>query len=237
MRGVSRSRKWSPRDAPWESDAELVREILSGSRDHFEMLYRVYFPRVYRFALKRLGDPGEAEDVTQEVFMTVFRVLHTYAGDSSLLVWIFGITRNKVNRRFRGIRPRFEVIDTDTEPGIATKDASADRVVDARRVLEQCEAVVQNRVDAAAEANLPSEAPAKAIDPLHRRRPRQVGRCREGEPLPDATRDRPSRTGSRTGSGRLSLSDRPPVPLLPSPAPRGEEISRHESPILATYLM
>jgi RNA polymerase sigma-70 factor (ECF subfamily) len=124
----------------------LVRQILSGNRDHFEMLYRVYFPRVYRFALKRLGDPGEAEDVTQEVFLTVFRVLHTYAGNSSLLVWIFGITRNKVNRRFRGIRPRFEVIDTETEPGIATKDAPADRIVDARRMLKQCEAVVQNQL-------------------------------------------------------------------------------------------
>jgi RNA polymerase sigma-70 factor (ECF subfamily) len=123
-----------------------VSQILSGSREHFEMLYRVYFPRVYRFALKRLGDPAEAEDVTQEVFMTVFRGLHTYHGDSRLLIWIFGITRNKVNRRFRGIRPRFEVIDTDTEPGIATKDVSADRVVDARRMLEQCEAVVQNEL-------------------------------------------------------------------------------------------
>jgi RNA polymerase sigma-70 factor (ECF subfamily) len=121
---------------PWESDAELVREILSGSRDHFEMLYRVYFPRVYRFALKRLGDPGEAEDVTQEVFMTVFRALNTYAGNSSLLVWIFGITRNKVNRRFRGIRPRFEVIDTDADQEIAAKEAPADR--------EQCETVIQN---------------------------------------------------------------------------------------------
>jgi len=131
---------------PWESDAELVREILSGSRDHFEMLYRVYFPRVYRFALKRLGDPGEAEDVTQEVFLTVFRVLHTYAGNSSLLVWIFGITRNKVNRRFRGIRPRFEVIDTDSDQEIATKEAPADRVIDARRMLEQCETVIQTQL-------------------------------------------------------------------------------------------
>jgi len=142
------SRKWSSRtrDEPWESDAELVRQILSGSRDHFEMLYRVYFPRVYRFALKRLGDPGEAEDVTQEVFMTVFRVLHTYAGNSSLLVWIFGITRNKVNRRFRGIRPRFEVIDGDGDSEIATKEASADRVIDARRMLERCEDVIQNEL-------------------------------------------------------------------------------------------
>jgi RNA polymerase sigma-70 factor (ECF subfamily) len=101
---------------------------------------------VYRFALKRLGDPAEAEDVTQEVFMTVFRGLHTYHGDSRLLIWIFGITRNKVNRRFRGIRPRFEVIDNNSEPEIAAKEAAADCVVDARRMLEQCEAVVQNEL-------------------------------------------------------------------------------------------
>ena len=47
-----------------------------------------------------------------------------------------------MNRRFRD-RPRFEVIDTETEPGIATQEAPADRVVDARRMLERCEAVVQ----------------------------------------------------------------------------------------------
>jgi RNA polymerase sigma-70 factor (ECF subfamily) len=133
-------------EAPWESDAELVREILSGSRDHFETLYRVYFPRVYRFALKRLGDPGEAEDVTQEVFITVFRSLDTYAGNSSLLVWIFGITRNKVNRRFRGARPRFEVIGNEAEHEIAAKEASPDRVTDARRMLEQCETAIQTEL-------------------------------------------------------------------------------------------
>ncbi len=142
----SRKRRAKANDTPWESDAQLVQEILSGSREHFEMLYRVYFPRVYRFALKRLGDPGEAEDVTQEVFMTVFRVLHTYAGNSSLLVWIFGITRNKVNRRFRGIRPRFEVIDGDSDPGIATKEVGVDRVIDARRMLERCETVIQTEL-------------------------------------------------------------------------------------------
>ena len=98
---------------PWEDDQELVRQILAGSRAHFDMLYDAYFPRVFRFALKRLRDAGEAEDVTQEVFITVFRALRTFQGDSSLLVWIFGITRNKVNRRFRRPRPRMESIDND----------------------------------------------------------------------------------------------------------------------------
>ena len=89
----------------WESDRELVDQILSGSREHFNLLYETYFPRVYRFALKRLRDPGEAEDVAQEVFMTLMTALASFKGDSSLLVWIFGVTRNKVNRRFRRPRP------------------------------------------------------------------------------------------------------------------------------------
>jgi RNA polymerase sigma-70 factor (ECF subfamily) len=132
------------RRTPWASDAELVREILGGSRAHFDLLYEAYFPRVFRFAVKRLRDAGEAEDVTQEVFVTVFRRLHTWAGDSSLLVWIFGITRNKVNRRFRGKRPRLESLDGDSALAVAGGLPSADRAVDARRLLAQCEEVIEH---------------------------------------------------------------------------------------------
>lgn len=129
---------------PWSSDAELVREILAGSREHFDLLYASYFPRVYRFALKRLGDAGEAEDVAQEVFFTVFNVLDTYQGTAPLLVWIFGITRNTVNRRFRRVRPRIESLDAPEArelPGLA---APADRTVDARRLLRLCEEAIEN---------------------------------------------------------------------------------------------
>src|SRR5690606_34358755 len=98
-------------DAEWVSDQELVHQILAGSREHFDLLYEAYFPRVYRFALKRLGDPGEAEDVAQEVFMTLMTALASFKGESTLLVWIFGVTRNKVNRRFRRPRPRLEALE------------------------------------------------------------------------------------------------------------------------------
>jgi RNA polymerase sigma-70 factor (ECF subfamily) len=127
----------------WDNDAELVAEILAGSVEHFDLLYQAYFPRVYRFALKRLRDPGEAEDVTQEVFMTVFSVLASYRGKSSLLVWIFGITRNTVNRRFRRVKPRMESIDGDSARQISADTASVERVIDARRMLDQCEAVIE----------------------------------------------------------------------------------------------
>jgi RNA polymerase sigma-70 factor (ECF subfamily) len=129
-------------DEAWSSDAELVEQILSGDQKAFDLLYETYFPRVYGFAFKRLRDAGEAEDVTQEVFLTVFNVLSSYRGNSSLLVWIFGITRNTVNRRFRRVRPRFESLDASGAPELPAIAASPDRVVDARRVLKRCEAVV-----------------------------------------------------------------------------------------------
>ncbi len=129
---------------PWTSDSELVTEILNGSREHFELLYESYFPRVYRFALKRLGDHAEAEDVAQEVFFTVYRALESFQGTAPLLIWIFGITRNTVNRRFRRVRPRIESLDASEAREISAGTPPPDRAVDARRMLELCEAVIEN---------------------------------------------------------------------------------------------
>lgn len=133
----------SPRTEPWDDDAEIVERILAGDREAFELLYEAYFPRVYRFALKRLRDPGEAEDVTQEVFMTVHRALGSFRGTSSLLVWIFGVTRNTVNRRFRRARPRIDSLDDSSGPDLASPDATPDQIADARRVLRRCETVIE----------------------------------------------------------------------------------------------
>jgi RNA polymerase sigma-70 factor, ECF subfamily len=127
-------------------DRALVANILAGSRAHFDELYESYFPRVFRFALKRLSDPAEAEDVTQEVFETIFKALPSYRGDSSLLVWIFGITRNKVNRRFRGVRPRLESIDDSHAETMASDQAPADLAVDARRMLDRCDTVISEQL-------------------------------------------------------------------------------------------
>ncbi len=148
LKAEAQARKARPNrraSTPWEDDGEMVRQILAGSRKHFDQLYDAYFPRVYRFALKRLRDPGEAEDVTQEVFVTVFRALHTFHGDSSLLVWIFGITRNKVNRRFRRPRPRMESIEGDALE-VPNEEAATDQTVDARRILDRCQHAIENQL-------------------------------------------------------------------------------------------
>lgn len=131
-------------EAPWASDQELVEQILKGESEAFELLYETYFRRIYRFALRRLGDAGEAEDVTQEVFLTVIKALPSFHGTSSLLVWMFGITRNKVNRRFRGRRAHLESLDDGECSELAAAQPSTDEVVEARRILDRCEAVIEN---------------------------------------------------------------------------------------------
>jgi RNA polymerase sigma factor (sigma-70 family) len=127
----------------WDSDRELVDQILAGDREQFDLLYETYFPRVYRFALKRLGDPGEAEDVAQDVFVILMRALGSYRAQSSLLVWIFGITRNTVNRRFRKPRPRLEPVEEGGALDLASPEAATDEIVEARRMLSRCEEIIE----------------------------------------------------------------------------------------------
>jgi RNA polymerase sigma-70 factor (ECF subfamily) len=127
---------------PWDCEEELVEAILSGSGDHFAMLYESYSPRVYAFALKRLRDTAESEDVVQEVFIAVSRSLPSFAGDSPLLSWIFGIARNKVNRRFRKERPIFESLEGEASSQVESNSPDMDREVEARRMLTQCEEMI-----------------------------------------------------------------------------------------------
>jgi RNA polymerase sigma-70 factor (ECF subfamily) len=130
----------------WSSDAELVANILAGSREDFDLLYDSYFDRVYRFALRRLHDAAEAEDVTQEVFLAVHHSLPSFQGTSSLLVWIFGITRNTVNRRFRRRRVRTESIESEQARELPGHEVPPDQAVDARRILASCEAVIEKEL-------------------------------------------------------------------------------------------
>jgi RNA polymerase sigma-70 factor (ECF subfamily) len=130
----------------WESDAQLVANILGGSRPDFELLYETYFPRVYRFAQRRLHDSAESEDVTQEVFLAVFRSLPSFQGTSSLLVWIFGIARNTVNRRFRRNRLRLQPLESDQVGDVPGNEVAPDQAVEARRILASCELVIEKEL-------------------------------------------------------------------------------------------
>ena len=119
-------------------DQELVREILAGSADAFDRLYTLYHQRLYRFAVKRLGDATEAEDVVQDVFLEVHKCLASWEGRSALLTWMFGIAHHQLCRRFRKKTPiGVPMEQLEAQPPVAP-EAPSDRRVEAARMLEVC---------------------------------------------------------------------------------------------------
>jgi len=81
-------------------DIELVRGILAGDSELFRVLVKRYGDGLYRFCLVRLGDPEEAEDAVQEVFLRVYKFLGSFDQARSFSSWLFGIAANRVRSRY-----------------------------------------------------------------------------------------------------------------------------------------
>jgi RNA polymerase sigma-70 factor (ECF subfamily) len=135
-----KSQQRSPSDrAPGE---DTVRRVLEGDQDAFREIYDAYFRRVYAYVLKRVGDPSEAEDLTQETFTQLYRSLKSYQGRSSLLTWTFGIAHNVCSRYFRH-RSRWMVgLRDDRALDECPVESTSERRVDAVRVLDHCDRVL-----------------------------------------------------------------------------------------------
>ena len=79
------------------SDLELARRLLAGDEAGFEAFFAGYFPKVYRFALARLGDEGAAEDVAQATLIKAVHKLHTYRGEAAMFTWLCTFCRHEIS--------------------------------------------------------------------------------------------------------------------------------------------
>jgi RNA polymerase sigma-70 factor, ECF subfamily len=83
------------------SEAEVIQQAREGNRTAFEYLYRVHARRVYAVCLRMIGDPTEAEDLAQEVFLLLFRKVHTFRGESAFSTWLHRLVVNLVLMHLR----------------------------------------------------------------------------------------------------------------------------------------
>ncbi len=83
------------------SDLELARAAASGDAAAFEKLYEQHKGRVYSLCLRMLSDQSAAEDLTQEVFLQVYRKIGSFRGDSAFTTWLHRLTVNQVLMHFR----------------------------------------------------------------------------------------------------------------------------------------
>jgi RNA polymerase sigma-70 factor (ECF subfamily) len=80
-------------------DLALIKAITSGDRDAFRRIVERETPPVFRTCYRILGRLDEAEDVTQETFVTAYRAIDTYRGDGSLGAWLARIAARRSLRR------------------------------------------------------------------------------------------------------------------------------------------
>ncbi len=88
------------------AESALVQECVAGEEGACARLVTDYQRMVYQLGLNLLGDPQEALDLCQEVFLRVFRTLHRFRGQSSLRTWIYRIALNQASNRLRWWRRR-----------------------------------------------------------------------------------------------------------------------------------
>jgi RNA polymerase sigma-70 factor, ECF subfamily len=97
------------------TDEGLLRRMIAGDEDAFTLLYRRRHPAIYRFALHMTGNPSVAEDVTQEVFVTLIRDTKRFdPARGSLGGFLFGIARNHLRKRWEQDR-RLVPLGDDSE--------------------------------------------------------------------------------------------------------------------------
>jgi RNA polymerase sigma-70 factor (ECF subfamily) len=94
------SRKSAPSISATDSndftDAEIIERAQHGDHAMFEHLYRRHSRRVYAVCVRMVKDPAEAEDLTQEAFMLLFRKIHTFRGESAFSTWLHRLAVNRV---------------------------------------------------------------------------------------------------------------------------------------------
>ncbi len=86
---------------PAELDDELIGRVLSGDDEAFQSLMERYRTRVHRLAMRFTRDKEDAEEVLQEVFLTVYQKLGQFQGKSSFSTWLYRVAVNSALMRLR----------------------------------------------------------------------------------------------------------------------------------------
>jgi RNA polymerase sigma-70 factor, ECF subfamily len=96
-------------------DADLIARAQNGEEKAFEAIFHAHKRKIYYLCLRMIGNAAEAEELTQEAFMQVFRKIGTFRGESSFATWLHRVAINVVLMRLRKKRPNEIPIESADE--------------------------------------------------------------------------------------------------------------------------
>jgi RNA polymerase sigma-70 factor, ECF subfamily len=103
------------------NDRELVTRMLAGDAAAFETFFDAYFQRLFRFALRRLGDADAAEDIVQAALAQAMRKLHTWRGEAALFSWLCTVCRREMLAHWERIGRRPVSVSLDDDPDVSAR--------------------------------------------------------------------------------------------------------------------
>jgi RNA polymerase sigma-70 factor (ECF subfamily) len=110
---VARARRTETGELP---EADAIRLAQQGDAAAFERLYQLHSRRVYALCLRIVGNTAEAEDLSQEAFLQLFRKIHTFRGESAFSTWLHRLAVNVVLMKLRKKTIAEDSLEEITEP-------------------------------------------------------------------------------------------------------------------------
>jgi RNA polymerase sigma-70 factor (ECF subfamily) len=130
-----------------EAIEALIQRCLQGDQIAWDLIVRQYWRKVFNVAYKFVGKHDEAEDLTQDIFLKIFKSLDTFDRRANFQTWLISISRNLCIDHYRSVRKERETIDRDVdaneltpasrEPGPVAALEQRDRVTLLRQALAE----------------------------------------------------------------------------------------------------
>ncbi|HEX4347463.1 MAG TPA: RNA polymerase sigma factor [Vicinamibacterales bacterium] len=135
---------------------QLIKRCLKGDQIAWEAIVRQHWRKVFNVAYKFVGKYDEAEDLTQDIFLKIFKSLDTFDRRANFQTWLVSVSRNLCIDHYRSVRKERETIDRGvdaSELSPASKEASPiaaleqqDRVSLLRDALAELPATLRSAV-------------------------------------------------------------------------------------------
>ena len=121
--------------APPHAIDGIIQRCLNGDQGAWDEIVRLHWRRVFNIAYKFVGRHDQAEDLTQDVFLKLFKSLDTFDRRANFQTWLISVSRNLCIDHYRSVRKERETINRDVDPSElspVSSDTPADRRIEQR---------------------------------------------------------------------------------------------------------
>lgn len=120
------------------SENDLIARLCRGDTEAFELLVEQQGPYIFNLALRLVNDPAEAEDISQEVFIRVWKSIRSFRGEAAFKTWLYRIVTNVCFNRLPQLKRQLAAMDpTDPALALPAPNPAVEQLVERQELAER----------------------------------------------------------------------------------------------------